>query len=94
MAIRVFEMADTPGDRPLLRVPYLATQTGTVGAASAAVANAFGALTKVVHVQSDEACHLVFGPSPTATTSGHKLAAGGEASFYVTSGDKVAWIQA
>lgn len=92
MAIRIFEMGHRGnGAQPVRPAPFIATQSGTVGASSAA-SSAFANNTKMVTVQSDEACHVVFGSDPTATTSGFKIAAGAEADFEVQQGHKVAWI--
>lgn len=94
MAIRVFEFARLPDGDKLIRPSGLRSQSpGTVGASSAQSA-AFVSDTRYVTVQTDEACYVVFGGNPTATTSGFKLAAGQDYDFAVEPGAKVAWIQA
>lgn len=94
MAIRIFEMADAAvGNMPVRAAPFRASQTGVVGATSVQSA-AFSGATNFVSVQSDEACHVVFGKNPTSTTAGFKIAAGDTQDFGVEPGDKVAWIAA
>ena len=94
MAIRILEFNRIPNGSIPVRPGVATAQTpGTVGASSVQSA-AFGASTNLVTVQADEACHVVFGGDPTATTSGFLIAAGGTEDFGVSPGDKVAWIQA
>lgn len=91
MAIRIFEFVE-----PILSLrpsAFEASHTGTVGATSVA-SDAFRSATQCVTVQSDEACHVVLGANPTATTAGFKIAAGETWDFAVEGGDKIAWIQA
>ncbi len=93
MAIRIFEMACLRDGKPLYVAPFIASQTGTVSGTSAQ-SSAFSSATNIVAVQTDEDCHVLFGPNPTATTAGFKIAAGETREFNATPGDKVAWIAA
>lgn len=94
MAIRIFEIADLAAEGAQVRAaPFRVSQSGTVGASSAQ-SSAFSGATQFVTIQSDEACHVVFGGNPTATTGGFKIAAGETHDFGVEPGSKVAWIQA
>ena len=54
----------------------------------------FGADTKMVRVTSDTDCHIVFGKSPTATTSNKKVIAGSVEYFGVVTGHKISAIDA
>lgn len=54
--------------------PPMAEQTVAIGGSSAA-SNAFNAGTAFVRIATDAACCLAFGTSPTATTSGTRMAA-------------------
>lgn len=93
MAIRIFEMADLGYNDAPVRGPFAVSQSGTVGASSTQ-SSAFDGATRYITVQSDEACHVVIGANPTATTGGFKIAAGETHDFGVFPGNKVAWIQA
>lgn len=70
-----------------------ATQTVTTSGTSAASSNGFGSSTFFVRVVCTEDCHIVFGASPTATTSDLFLPANTVEYFTVTSGQKIAAIQ-
>lgn len=95
MAIRIFEQANIgmEGKAPVRRAPFSATQSGTVDVTSTA-SSAFSGSTRIVTIQSDEDCHVLFGASPTATTAGFKITAGETHDFGVEPGSKVAWIAA
>ena len=94
MAIRIHELGDVPGVGPVYPDEPLRTQTGVVGASSAVVTNGFLPDVQLVCVETDEDCHVVFGNSPTATTSGYKVLAGVPREFATSRGQKVAWIAA
>lgn len=93
MAIRIFEMADLAYGNAPVRGDFAVSQEGTVGATSAQSA-AFDGSTRYITVQSDEACHVVRGGNPTATTADFSIAAGETHDFGVFPGQKLAWIQA
>lgn len=94
MAIRIHEFGALPSGTLTIRPGAVSSQSaGTVGASSTQ-SSAFGGSTRFVTVQSDEACHVVFGSNPTATTDGFYIAAGGTEDFAVEPSSKVAWIQA
>jgi hypothetical protein len=95
MAIRMFGMGGTGG---FGRVPvrpafWVEKESGTVGASSTQ-SSAFVGGSCMVSIQTDEDCHVLIGPNPTATTSDFKLAAGQTQDFGINVGDKVAWIAA
>lgn len=93
MAIRIFEMNNlAPGRIPTYRVPFVASQENATIDGTSRQSNAFGEATRIVVVQADAACHVLFGLNPTATTAAFKIAAGETKEFVVTGGDKVAWI--
>lgn len=71
--------------------PALATQTVAVSGTSAQ-SSAFNANTRFVRIHTDTICCLVFGSSPTATTSGMRMAADQTEYFAVTPGNKLAVI--
>lgn len=50
-------------------------QTAAFTDSSVAISNAVGDTTRIVRLYATEACHIAFGPSPTATTSDPPLAA-------------------
>lgn len=68
--------------------PAITSQTVTFTSSTAS--SAFHPITKFVRVIADVDCHLAFGVSPTATSSGMKLMAGSAEYFGVRGGDKVA----
>jgi hypothetical protein len=69
-------------------------QTVAVGAASAAVTNAFAAHTTILRVVSTTACHIRIGAgTPTATTSDAYLPANLPEYFEVAPGERIAVIQ-
>lgn len=71
--------------------PALVEQTVAISGTSAQSA-AFNTNTKFVRIHTDAICSLKFGSSPTATTSGPRLAADSTEFFGVNAGDKVAVI--
>lgn len=73
--------------------PALADQTVTISGTSAQ-SSAFNANTRLVMVVTDTACHIIFGSSPTATTSKKLLPANVPMYFGVTGAHKVAVIAA
>lgn len=94
MAIRIFEMGSrTNGAQPIRPVPFLAEQSKAVSGTSAQ-SDAFAAGTKMVTLQADAACHVVFGSNPTATTTDFKMNADQTYDFEVQKGHKVAFIAA
>lgn len=70
------------------------TQAVAFTGTAAASANAFGAQTYRVRVVADTACHIVFGASPTATTSDPFLPANWPEYFTVTPGQKISGVRA
>lgn len=90
MAVRILESAPI-GDRfPVRRGEIVTAQTAITATSTSAQSAAFNALTGIVHVQADEAVHVAFGASPTATTAHFKIAAGETHDFIVTPGHKMA----
>lgn len=82
MAVRILESTDTGRDMPIRR-PATVVQTPITASGTSAQSAAFAASTRIVTVQADEAVHVKFGSNPTATTSDHKIAAGGQEDFAV-----------
>jgi len=79
-----------------LAVPVLApgtVQTVSVSGVSTAVANAFGATTRVIRVVATTAIHYAVGSAPTATTSDSYLPADVVEFIHVSPGQKIAFIQ-
>ncbi len=80
---------------PVLRMPPLATQTVSIGTASAA-SSAFTAKTKMVAIHTDAICSIEFsatpGASTAATTSSKRMAANTTEYFEVAPADKVSVI--
>jgi hypothetical protein len=76
---------------PTGQEPAIATQTITISGVSAQSA-AFNAKTTFIRVHTDAICSLVFGASPTATTSGARMAANQTEFFGVVGGGKLAVI--
>lgn len=74
--------------------PETTTQVISVSGSSAATTNAFKAGTEIVRLHTDSICSVVFGASPTATTSNRRMNAGDTEYFGVprSSGLKVAAI--
>lgn len=95
MAIRIFEFNDlAPGRIPVRKVPFTSSQSNATIDGTSRQSNAFASETRIVSVQADTACHVVFGANPTATTAGFKIASGETHDFAVNGGDKIAWIAA
>lgn len=93
MAIRIFEMNDLADGRiPARKVPFSVSQENATIDGSSRQSNAFAATTRIVTIQADAGCHVLFGANPTATTAAFKIAAGETHDFAVNGGDKVAWI--
>ena len=76
---------------PIPDVTNAIDQTVSIGASSAQSA-ALNSATTVVRVHTDSVCSIVFGASPTATTSNMRMAAGESALFAVRPGSKIAVI--
>ena len=68
-------------------------QSVTTSGTSAATSNAVGAQTYQVALYCDQDVHIVFGKSPTATTSDFFLPASTMVFFPIAPGEKVAAIQ-
>ena len=83
---------DSNGHDALIITPGVSQTVSTSG--TSAQSAAFGAGTSIIRVIASEACFLVFGANPTATSAGMFLAAGAVEYFAVTPGQKVAAIQA
>ena len=62
------------GLMPVALFPPLATQTVSIGGASAQSA-AFGTSTRMIGVHTDAICSVEIGTNPTATTSSKRMAA-------------------
>lgn len=93
MAIRIFEMNGLPDGRvPVRRVPFSVSQEHATIDATSRQSSTFAAATRIVTIQADNACHVVFGENPTATTAGYKLEADRDYDFGVTPGHRVAWV--
>lgn len=65
--------------------PANATQTVALSGSSAS-SNAFATNTTMVRLESDSVCSVIFGTSPTATTSHPRMAAGAYEYRYVPQG--------
>lgn len=76
----------------MAQTPALTTQVVTYSTSTQSAA--FGASTKFVRVVSDTNCHILFGSSPTATTSNMRIAADSAEYFGVVAGQKIAAITA
>lgn len=95
MALRIFEFNEVgKGTVPVRRVPFTVSQDNATVDGTSRQSSAFAAATQFVTIQTDTACHVVFGANPTATSAGFKLATGTDYDFAVTPGHKVAWIAA
>lgn len=95
MAIRIFEFNQVgPGGAPVRRAPFPVSQDNATVDGTSRQSSAFADATRFVTIQTDTACHVLFGDNPTATSSGYKLAIGVDYDFAVTPGHKVAWIAA
>lgn len=92
MALRIFEFSNTRGGVPIRVVPFIASQNHATVDGTSRQSSAFNAASNIITVQTDTDCYLVFGPNPTATSAGYKIAAGQDYDFAVTPGNKVAWI--
>ena len=75
-------------------LPLGSTQTISVTSSSAANSTAFANGTTAVRVVSTTDCHIIFGTSPTATTSTAYLPANQVEYFKADEGDKIAAIRA
>ncbi len=94
MPLRIFEAGGTGRTDGFPIMPdFIAKQSMTPGAASAQ-SSAFNAGTSLIVIQADEACHVLRGANPTATTADYKMLAGSEMAMTVRTGDKLAVIQA
>lgn len=69
----------------------VAEQTVAIGGSSTQ-SNAFNAATTLVRIHTDSVCSILFGNSPTVTTSSARLASGQTEYFGVYPGTKVAVI--
>lgn len=77
---------------PVAQEPAIAIQS--VSFTTHAESSAFNAQTRFVRVQADADCCILFGASPTATTSHTPLTAGQPEVFGVTPGHKVSAVAA
>lgn len=84
--------SDSNGQQALVIVPGTNQTVAFTG--TSAQSAAFAASTSIIRVVASEACFLVFGADPTATTGGMFLPSGVVEYFAVTPGQKVAAIQA
>ena len=103
MALHIIEYlrAGRDGRNDVAQVPELpvhAEQTVAIDGSSTASTNAVDEATAILVLHPSDACHVAFGPSPTATTSNQRLAADGRYTWAVPPGLrgtlKVAVIQA
>lgn len=86
--------ANASDGRPMqaVQTPSIGTQTVAIGGASAQSA-AFKSNTRIVRINTDMACHVVFGANPVATTSMARMSADQTEYFGVVPGQKIAVIQ-
>lgn len=93
MGFRIMESGGTGDGIHLRRAPFIATQNLTAATGTSAQSSAFNAGTRIVTIQSDEACYILFGANPTAVTAtGFKVGAGETHDMVVTPGHKVAYV--
>lgn len=92
--IRIMESDDTGARGTVRRAPFSVIQTPVAIGAASVASSAFGPSTRILTVQADAACHIAFGKTPVATTSGFKMAADSTEDFEVNGGDKIAVVQA
>jgi hypothetical protein len=88
-------ISEYPGGQPLgmpaSYEPSITDQTAAIGGASTQSAP-FTGDTKMIYVNVDSVCSIVFGPNPTATTSNKRMSANQSQFFIVQSGHRLAVI--
>lgn len=86
----VTEFADA--SQPVVRTPPLVDQTAITVSAVTAQSAAFGGDTKIIRISCDTTVSAAFGANPSATANNMRLPANVPEYFYITAGQKVAFI--